>query len=80
MKSDDCASGLHDYCVPCDCSCHKVAPSERVSEGKEPVPHTTPCTVAWLHTPLQFDWQCAVCGKFIAAARPAVEPREEPDA
>lgn len=20
--TDDCASGLHDYCVPCECSCH----------------------------------------------------------
>lgn len=21
-RSDDCASGLHDYCGPCDCECH----------------------------------------------------------
>ncbi len=56
-----------------------AATPERVSEGKEPaVPYTTPCVVAWPHTPLQFDWQCAVCGKLIAAASPAVEPREEP--
>jgi hypothetical protein len=23
MKSDDCSTGLHDYCSPCDCECHK---------------------------------------------------------
>jgi hypothetical protein len=22
--SDDCASGIHDYCGPCDCLCHGV--------------------------------------------------------
>jgi len=22
--SDDCASGIHEYCGPCDCLCHGV--------------------------------------------------------
>jgi hypothetical protein len=21
-QSDDCASGIHDFCNPCDCECH----------------------------------------------------------
>jgi hypothetical protein len=21
--SSDCSSGLHDYCTPCECACHK---------------------------------------------------------
>lgn len=23
-RSDDCASGIHDFCGPCDCECHGV--------------------------------------------------------
>lgn len=23
-QSDDCASGLHDYCGPCECPCHDL--------------------------------------------------------
>jgi hypothetical protein len=22
MKSDDCSSGIHEFCNQCDCSCH----------------------------------------------------------
>ena len=22
-RTDDCASGLHEYCTPCECECHK---------------------------------------------------------
>lgn len=21
-KSDECSSGLHGFCIPCDCQCH----------------------------------------------------------
>jgi len=24
VKSVDCSTGIHDYCNPCDCECHKV--------------------------------------------------------
>ncbi len=23
LISEDCGSGLHDYCTPCECECHK---------------------------------------------------------
>jgi len=23
-RSDDCSSGLHGFCSPCDCDCHKL--------------------------------------------------------
>jgi len=23
MRSADCSTGLHNYCNPCDCECHK---------------------------------------------------------
>lgn len=35
-ESDDCASGLHDYCGPCDCMCHGVTltPSQSIALTK----------------------------------------------
>jgi hypothetical protein len=23
-RTEDCASGLHEYCTPCECACHKT--------------------------------------------------------
>lgn len=62
-KSDDCASNLHDYCVPCDCECHSVNLTfllcnncgKRVSTGFYPVPTDTPdkglIVRAWIECP-----------------------------
>lgn len=34
--SDDCSSGLHEYCTPCDCECHNDAFTDTI--------------MAWLHS------------------------------
>ena len=26
--SEDCSSGLHDYCTPCECACHDAPPAD----------------------------------------------------
>lgn len=39
--------------------------------------YLTPCTVAWPHAPLAFDYECAVCGKLIEAVLASSQSAEK---
>lgn len=52
-QSDDCATGLHDYCNICDCECHNHPQCQCVIKNRDPTESQRDWFKRWM---CQFHW------------------------